>query len=115
MRGSEHATDFREYSITPAGAVIGQSLGAYHGITTGVPDLADVRPGAYPGLTDEEVALLDALATRPSASAEDLASLTGVAVQTLRQRLDRLVALAYVVRNGSAGDEYSAVGRASGA
>jgi circadian clock protein KaiC len=113
MRGSEHATDFREYSITPAGAVIGQSLGEYHGITTGVPDLADVPPATYPGLTDEEVALLDTLATRPSASAKDLASLTGVAVQTLRKRLDRLVALAYVVRNGNSGDEYRAIARAS--
>jgi circadian clock protein KaiC len=113
MRGSEHATDFREYSITPAGAVIGQSLGEYHGITTGVPDLADVRPGAYPGLTDEEVALLDALGDRPSSSAEDLASLTGVAVQTLRERLDRLVALEYVVRDGASGGGYSAVERAS--
>jgi circadian clock protein KaiC len=114
MRGSDHATDFREYTITPAGAVIGQSLGEYHGITTGVPDLADVRPAAYPGLTDEEVALLDALRPRPSSSAEDLASLTGVAVQTLRERLDRLVALEYVVRDGASGDGYSAVAQARG-
>jgi circadian clock protein KaiC len=114
MRGSEHATDFREYTITSTGAVMGQSLGDYHGITTGVPDLADVPPAAYPGLTDEEVALLDTLATRQSASAEDLASLTGVAVQTLRERLDRLVALAYVVRDGASGDGYSAVARARG-
>jgi circadian clock protein KaiC len=113
MRGSEHATDFREYAITPMGAVIGQSLGAYHGITTGVPDLADVAPTAYPGLTEEEVALLDALAPRPGSSAEDLARLTGVAVATLRERLGRLVALAYVVRDGASGDEYSAAERAS--
>ncbi len=111
MRGSEHATDFREYAITSTGAIIGRSLGEYHGITTGVPDLADVRPATYPGLTDEEVAILDALVSRPSSSAEDLATLTGVAVQTLRERLDRLVALAYVVRDGASGDEYTAVAR----
>lgn len=111
MRGSDHATDFRDYTITSAGPVIGQSLGEYHGITTGVPDWAVVRPAAYPGLTDEEVALLHALAPRPGSSAEDLASLTGVAVQTLRARLERLVALAYVVRDGASGDEYSAVAR----
>jgi circadian clock protein KaiC len=111
MRGSDHATDFREYTITPAGAVIGQSLGEYHGITTGVPDLAAVPPAAYPGLTEEEVAVLDALAPRPHSSAEDLATLTGLAVQTLRERLDRLVALAYVVRDGASGDGYSAVAR----
>jgi circadian clock protein KaiC len=113
MRGSEHATDFREYAITSTGAIIGRSLGAYHGITTGVPDLADVAPAAYPGLTDDEIALLDALAPRPRSSAEDLAKVTGVAVLVLRERLDRLVALAYVVRDGASGDEYTAVARAS--
>ncbi len=114
MRGSAHATDFREYAITSAGAVIGRSLGAYHGITTGVPDLADL-PAAHRGLTDDEIALLDALAARPGASADDLATLTGVGVEILRERLERLVALAYVVRDGTAGDGYSAVeGRATG-
>jgi circadian clock protein KaiC len=112
MRGSEHATDFREYTITTAGAVIGQSLGEYHGITTGVPELAAVPPAGYPGLTDDEIALLSALAPRPRSSAEDLATLTGVAVQTLRERLERLIALAYVVRDGASGDGYSAVARA---
>jgi circadian clock protein KaiC len=35
MRGSDHATDFRLYRLT-CGAVIGESLSNYHGITTGV-------------------------------------------------------------------------------
>jgi len=39
MRGSEHATDFRSYSLSDKGAVIGESLSGYHGITTGVPTL----------------------------------------------------------------------------
>jgi circadian clock protein KaiC len=39
MRGSEHATDFRTYRLTAAGAVIGDSLTRYRGITTGVPVL----------------------------------------------------------------------------
>jgi len=39
MRGSEHSTDFRTYHLTEQGALIGQSLDAYHGITTGVPTL----------------------------------------------------------------------------
>jgi circadian clock protein KaiC len=113
MRGSEHATEFREYAITSTGAVMGESLGEYHGITTGVPDLVDAPEAEYPGLTDEEIAILDALAARPSSSAEDLATLTGVAVETLRERLERLVALAYVVRDGASGNGYSAVARAS--
>jgi circadian clock protein KaiC len=39
MRGSSHATDFRTYNLTSKGAVLGESLSAYHGITTGVPTL----------------------------------------------------------------------------
>jgi len=41
MRGSDHATDFRLYRLTAEGAVIGESLSNYHGITTGVPELAE--------------------------------------------------------------------------
>ena len=37
MRGSTHATDFRRYHLTPSGAVLGEPLSGYHGITTGVP------------------------------------------------------------------------------
>ena len=37
MRGSDHATDFRRYELTPQGAVVGEPLRGYHGITTGVP------------------------------------------------------------------------------
>jgi circadian clock protein KaiC len=41
MRGSDHATDFRRYRLTPSGAVIGEALRGYHGITTGVPTRDD--------------------------------------------------------------------------
>jgi circadian clock protein KaiC len=37
MRGSLHATDFRAYSLTADGAVMGESLTGFRGITTGVP------------------------------------------------------------------------------
>ena len=40
MRGSDHATDFRAYELTSEGAVMGESLSNYRGITTGVPELA---------------------------------------------------------------------------
>ena len=43
MRGSDHATDFRRYHLTPSGAVIGEPLRGYHGITTGVPSLDGPR------------------------------------------------------------------------
>src|SRR6185503_4396254 len=50
MRGSEHATDFRTYRLTATGAVIGESLTQYHGITTGIPTLTGSAPlhGAEP-------------------------------------------------------------------
>ncbi len=41
MRGSDHATDFRLYRLTAEGAVIGESLSNYHGITTGIPELTE--------------------------------------------------------------------------
>jgi circadian clock protein KaiC len=40
MRGSSHATDFHSYQITPDGAALGEPLSGYHGITTGVPQIA---------------------------------------------------------------------------
>lgn len=60
MRGSGHATDFREYRLTEAGAVIGDSLDGYHGITTGVPTRADGRPD-----TDGVVGRTHRLAAEP--------------------------------------------------
>jgi hypothetical protein len=44
MRGSTHATDFRAYRLTPDGAVIGESLRGYHGITTGVAHFVGLPP-----------------------------------------------------------------------
>lgn len=49
MRGSEHATDFRLYRLTSTGAVLGEALSGYHGITTGVPD----RVGAASAGSDD--------------------------------------------------------------
>jgi circadian clock protein KaiC len=48
MRGSQHATDFKTYHLTPTGAVIGESLERYHGITTGVPTFVGTGPGVDP-------------------------------------------------------------------
>jgi circadian clock protein KaiC len=48
MRGSQHATDFKTYHLTPTGAVIGESLERYHGITTGVPTFLGTGPGVDP-------------------------------------------------------------------
>lgn len=39
MRGSGHTREFRQYELTPQGAVVGAPLAGYEGITTGVPTL----------------------------------------------------------------------------
>ena len=54
MRGSNHATDFRVYRLTPTGAVIGEALSGYHGITTGVPTRTEPEKGPLGATSDEE-------------------------------------------------------------
>jgi circadian clock protein KaiC len=54
MRGSAHSTDFRVYDLTPSGAVIGEPLKGYHGITTGVPTRDDDSRTWRTDLADEE-------------------------------------------------------------
>jgi len=53
MRGSSHSTEFRVYDLTPSGAVLGQPLKGYHGITTGVPTRDDHRHASDAGVDDE--------------------------------------------------------------
>jgi circadian clock protein KaiC len=52
MRGSEHSPEFRRYRLTESGAVIGEALDDYVGITTGVPIRTEHGPDAPP-ITDE--------------------------------------------------------------
>ena len=40
MRGSGHSREFRQYELTLSGAVIGDALTGYDGITTGVPTVS---------------------------------------------------------------------------
>jgi circadian clock protein KaiC len=115
MRGSEHATDFRAYDLTATGAVMGESLSDYRGITTGVPSLAGEGRSAYPGLTAEEVIVLETLVRLKRASAEKLAKQTGVSIKTIRAGIARLSALGYVEEDGAEENTYRAVARRNGA
>ena len=92
MRGSTHSRDFREYAITPEGAVIGKPLSQYRGIMTGFPELAPV-PGirGEPGLTSAESTVLEALLALGLSSADDLAARTGLSRQEVELALARLV------------------------
>jgi circadian clock protein KaiC len=46
MRGSTHSTDFRAYELTADGAVLGESLTGFRGITTGAPVRIEPAPDA---------------------------------------------------------------------
>jgi circadian clock protein KaiC len=48
MRGSAHATDFRRYELTAQGAVIGDPLLGYRGITSGIPNFVGATPALEP-------------------------------------------------------------------
>jgi circadian clock protein KaiC len=115
MRGSEHATDFKTYALTSTGAVMGESLSGYHGITTGVPTLVGAERGARAGLTDEEAALLESLVRLRSASAATLAKHAGVTVKAVRASMARLSTLGYVEADGAKGGSIYRAARPVGA
>jgi circadian clock protein KaiC len=112
MRGSKHATDFRTYSLTATGAVLGASLVDYFGITTGNPTRGGARRPVQSGLSADESVLLEALMQLKSASAEILAKQTGATITAVRAGIARLAALGYI-DNGE-GNTYRAVARPIG-
>jgi circadian clock protein KaiC len=117
MRGSAHSRDFREYTLTSRGAVIGEPLHAYRGILTGVPErLAGVSAGDIAGLTGPEAAVLDALVRLGQASVAALGTRTGVPTDEVTHALERLVSLGYASAAGVGDDgaAYRAVARRAG-
>ena len=44
MRGSDHSREFRRYTSTEAGLVLGEALPEYDAIVTGIPTRT-LRPG----------------------------------------------------------------------
>lgn len=119
MRGSAHSHDFREYSVTSSGAVIGETLRGYRDILTGFPERrspAALLPTERLGLTDTEAAVLDALVRLRGASAAALATRTGLPQGDVSRALERLVSLEYaaLAGEGDGGTEYRAVARAGG-
>jgi circadian clock protein KaiC len=53
MRGSGHSPTFRQYRLTETGAVIGEALDGYVGITTGVPTRDGRRPDVPPATREK--------------------------------------------------------------
>lgn len=105
MRGSQHSKEMRAYEITSEGLVVGASLREYRGLITGVPELKELaRRMAYPGLTNLETAILQAVAETEEATVGEMARRTGVDQPALATAMDRLVALSYVFKSTKEGE-----------
>jgi len=99
MRGGQHSKELRAYEITSHGLVVGDSLKEYRGLITGVPELREPEQRlTYPGLTDQETAMLKALDEMREAPVEELARRTGQERPPVAAALDRLVALNYALK-----------------
>ena len=97
MRGSDHSRDLRAYQVTSHGLEMGETLHAYRGIITGVPELrAEMREPRQPELTVVESRVLDVILGSGEAPADDLARESGLKLEELAPVLDRLVAVNYV-------------------
>ena len=118
MRGSAHSREFREYTLTPQGAVVGQPLRAYKDILTGFPERRTPTDGsAFAGLTELEAAVFDALVGLRQASSRALSARTGIAPDDVARALTRLVVLDYAIQvgDGDDGTEYRPMARGSNA
>jgi circadian clock protein KaiC len=114
MRRSAHSRDLRLYEVGRAGIVLGETLGDYRGILTGVPQLREpARRPRYPGLTEPETAALEALLELGESRTEDVAERSGLSQDAAARSIERLVALNYAVRNKD-GIRYRAAVRALG-
>ena len=101
MRGSSHSREFRTYEITATGVQLGESLRDYDGIITGMPTRQLRIPAPrHPGLTEQEVQVLEAMTRSGAVSPTDVAKQTGLSPDAIKVILERLVQLRYVGRNG---------------
>ncbi len=98
MRSSQHSKDLRAYEITSHGLVVGEVLSNYRGIITGVPEMREVAPAVFPGLTDQEALVLQTLVDTQEGSAKTIAEATGLRQSDLGRALSRLLALRYVIK-----------------
>jgi circadian clock protein KaiC len=110
MRNSAHSTTLRRYEITAQGLVVRESLQDSHSTGT-----AELREGSrYPGLTDQETMLLQALVELRAARVPVLAWRSGLPEgPILAAALQRLVSLNYAILvNDADGISYQPVAQA---
>jgi circadian clock protein KaiC len=104
MRNSNHSKDLWQYEITAQGMIVRESLAGY-GIATGIaPEPAERKRQPYPGLTAQEIVVLQALIELREAPPKALARRIGLPEGSiLTAALDRLVSLSYATRQDEHG------------
>jgi circadian clock protein KaiC len=112
MRGSSHSREFRTYELTASGVELRESLRDYDGIITGMPTRQlRIPPAAHPGLTGQEVVVLEMVIRDGPKSAAEASKQTGLPPAEIAKILERLVALQYLSK---AGARYKAEARPRG-
>ena len=117
MRNSNHSNDLRLYEITTQGLIVRESLDDYRGVGLGTAEVREgTRRPVYPGLTEEETVVLQALIELREAPAEVLARRTGLPEgPSLASALERLVSLTYAIRlDEGTGTSYRPVAQSLG-
>lgn len=105
MRSSGHDKELRQYEVTSHGLVVGEALTGYTGLITGVPT-EQMRPEViYPGLNEQEIAVMQTLARLKEASLEALLQASGLRRPALNAAIVRLVTLGYAIRVTVQGQE----------
>ena len=102
MRGSLHSKEFRTYEITASGVQLRESLRDYDGIITGMPTRQlRIPPPPHPGLTEQEVLVLEMVSRAKSMSSAEVAKQIGLPSFGTGVILDRLAQLSYVSKKGT--------------
>jgi circadian clock protein KaiC len=102
MRGSAHSREFRTYEITGTGVQLRESLREYDSIITGMPKRQfRIPPPPHPGLTEQEVLVLEMVIRAEAMSPAELVKQTGLPPSGIDVILERLVNLHYLSRKGA--------------
>jgi circadian clock protein KaiC len=101
MRGSTHSREFRTYDITATGVQLRESLREYDSIITGMPKRQlRIPPPLHPGLTEQEILVLEMVVRLEAMSPAEVAKQTGIPAGGVEAILERLVQLRYLSRKG---------------
>ncbi|MEA2724033.1 MAG: circadian clock protein KaiC [Gemmatimonadales bacterium] len=102
MRGSAHSREFRTYEITGTGVQLRESLREYDSIITGMPKRQlRIPPPLYPGLTEQEVLVLEMVMRAGAMSPTDIAKQTGLPSDAVQAIVERMVQLQFMTKKGA--------------